>query len=75
MASEAETLLVAHTANFDLTTQKWPIHFLFEFSLEMSNDFDAKSSLKRDISHVFDALYSYSLVIKKRGKIKKRIIK
>ena len=40
----------------------------------MSNDFDAKSSFKRDISHVFDALNSY-LVIKKRGKIKKRIIK
>ena len=40
----------------------------------MSNDFDAKSSFKRDITHVFDAVNSY-LLIKNRGKIKKRIIK
>ena len=40
----------------------------------MSNDFDAKSSFKRDIAHVFDAVNSY-LLIKKRGQLKKRVIK
>ena len=40
----------------------------------MSNDFDAtRSSFKRDITHVFDAVNSY--LAKKKSKGKKRTIK
>ena len=41
-------------------TQSWLLVLL--------NDFDAKSSFKRDIAHVFDAVNSY-LLIKNRGEL------